>query len=381
MKTTRRQALLSAVCSAGLGLPTIRRMAPLFASGVDDSWQFPFCGSREPVSHSITPIVFDGKWNWKTQPEDQQGYLDPREFGLEIGIRWKSQGAARNVQGSTPVPVNLPGQEITGVEIEASDRCTARVAPLGENAGQLQVHAGELAPREIIEAVFRCKVRLFRFCPRYSAEQFPAVQLLSDRLRKDGLGNSPGIRADLKELRDIVESETSQHDHPWSKAEKFFRWTIGNIAGEPMAYTSVEHALKNRKGDCEERAGVFVALCRTAGIPARLVLVPNHCWAEFCLLDKEGVPHWIPAHTAAYDWFGWTGAHELVLQKGDRIWQPGSDKTVRLVTDWFSGEGRKPEVEYFASLIPADGPGKRMKNELGGWDLVDDHPEARFVRR
>lgn len=380
MKATRRQVLLSAVCGAGLGLPIHHQFGKLFLTGKVGPNPFDFQESRDPVSHSITPVLFDGKWNWKTQPEDQQGYLDPREFDLEIGLRWKSQGNARNVQGSTPVPVNLPGQEISDLKIEASDRCSAIIAPLTANAAQLQVHAAALAPRETVEAVVRCKVKLFRFCPKYTADQFPDRQDLPDEIRKEGLGNSPGIRADLKELRDIVETETSRHDHPWSKAEKFFRWTIGHIAGEPMAYTSVEKALKFRKGDCEERAGVFVALCRAAGIPARLVLVPNHCWAEFCLLDKDSLPHWIPAHTAAYDWFGWTGAHELVLQKGDRIWQPGSDKTVRLVTDWYSGEGRKPEVEYFASLIPAEGPGKRKKNELGGWDLVCDHPDAQLVR-
>ena len=51
-----------------------------------------------------------------------------------------------------------------------------------------------------------------------------------------------------------------------------------------------------------------------------------HNWAEFYLLDEQGEGHWIPAHTAAYSWFGWTGAHELVIQKGDNIRPPHNRK-------------------------------------------------------
>ena len=82
------------------------------------------------------------------------------------------------------------------------------------------------------------------------------------------------------------------------------------------------NSLRRRTGDCEELAGIFVALCRSAGIPARLVWVPNHNWAEFYLTDHEGQGHWIPAHTSCYTWFGWTGVHELVIQKGDRLSVP-----------------------------------------------------------
>ena len=88
-------------------------------------------------------------------------------------------------------------------------------------------------------------------------------------------------------------------------------------------------------------SAVFVALCRAAGIPARLVWIPNHNWAEFYLTDKDGKGHWIPAHTACYFWFGWTGVHELVLQKGDRIRLPErSNKAVPVAEDTGYCSGR-----------------------------------------
>jgi hypothetical protein len=382
MSISRRQVLAGSALSCGIfgGLALSRLMTPCGRLATPSAALASDCNARIPQAFSITPVVRDGKWNWKEQPLDQQGYVDPREFDISIGLRWTSQGRARNLRGTTPVPVILPGQEITDVRIEKSEGCAAEVVALSESAAQLQVQAPAIERGQTIAAAVILRARLFRFCPRYSKDQFQAAPTYPDAIMDQATGNSPGIRSDLTALQMLVDSLASQHEHPWSKCRKFFEWVRASIAGRPGAYTSVQAALKTRVGDCEERAGVFVALCRCAGIPARLVLVPNHCWAEFCLIDNEGVPRWIPAHTAAYDWFGWTGTHELVLQKGDRIWQLGSNKTVRLVTDWHSFEGRKPTIEYLGQLQPVSGPGKRIKNRQAGWNLMRTHPDDRFLR-
>ena len=157
-----------------------------------------------------------------------------------------------------------------------------------------------------------------------------------------------------------------------------------NIKGRPQNYTSVDAAIRHRVGDCEERAGVFIALCRAAGIPARLVWVPSHCWAEILLVDTRKKMHWIPVHTAAYSWFGWTGVHEVVLQKGDNIRIPQQRKKVRLVYDHFQCKGRKPKLEFTMSIKPVAnsgkdaGPGAREKMPNGRWKLVRKHDADKF---
>ena len=45
----------------------------------------------------------------------------------------------------------------------------------------------------------------------------------------------------------------------YDKARAFYEWVWANIKGRPQIYTSVTAALKDRVGDCEERAAVFVA--------------------------------------------------------------------------------------------------------------------------
>ena len=133
---------------------------------------------------------------------------------------------------------------------------------------------------------------------------------------------------------------------------------------------------------------MFVAFCRSAGIPARLVWVPNHNWAEFWLQDEAGKGHWIPAHTSAYNWFGWTGAHELVLQKGDKVFVPEDRKPQRLLADWMQWQGARPKVRFAAELRPVAetesteaGPGARSKDKKGEWLVVSNHPADRYGRK
>jgi hypothetical protein len=111
-----------------------------------------------------------------------------------------------------------------------------------------------------------------------------------------------------------------------------------------------------------------------------LVWVPNHNWAEFLLVDAEETGHWIPVHTAAYNWFGWTGVHELVLQKGDNIRVPEKRKPQRLTRDWAQWVGIRPRANFLAELRPLarqpdddPGPGARRKNARGEWELQRRH--------
>jgi hypothetical protein len=343
-------------------------------------------GCLESPTFSVTPVVFDGEWIWEKQPEDQKGLLDGRVFELEVGIRWRSDGEVRNLRSSTVAPVEFPEQKVLDFRIGASPGCSARVVPLTGTVGQLQVIADRMERGQKIEAKAVYRLLVSRFCPHFKPDQFPRKQSYDRKIQKQGLGNSPGIQWDLDGIRSVVVSLISDHDSPWSKAHKFYEWVWQSIEGRRGSYTSVQEALSQRVGDCEERAAVFIALCRAVNIPARLVWVPGHCWAEFCLNDWNGSIHWIPAHTAAYRWFGWTGAHEIVFQKGDRIFMPGKDSTVRLISDWYSFDGRRPSIEFFGEIKPVSlsgddpGPGHRRKNRRSGWDLVGEHPAKSRIR-
>ncbi len=337
-----------------------------------------------PPAFSLIPVVGDGRWIWR-EPPAETGLLEPREFSLTTRIEWRGKGDATSLWATTVAPVAHPEQELLDAEIVV-EGCAAETRALADTAAQFIATAPRIVAGQRIVAELRQRWRLYKSSHGFSRERFPFEQPGLDEAAAIWLSSSPGIECRGGKLSGLAGSIASPNDHPWDKARAFFEWTCREIAPRPGDYTSVDEALKNRVGDCEERAGVFIALCRVSGIPARLVWVPNHAWAEFALADDEGVWHWIPAHTAAYPWFGWTGAHELVLQKGDRIVIPETGRPVRLLGDRWGSAGAMPELAITAELTPlgetieSAGPGARTRDRESRWQLVERHPDDQQMR-
>ena len=338
-------------------------------------------------TRSVVPVVGDGKWVWKDPPKDQTGYLEPRPYELKVGIEIQGRGNATSIKATTPVPVPLPEQEIDRATIDKVG-CDAAFRQLTHEAGQLILAAPGIVNGQTIGAVATMRLTLHKEYFAHERDKFPQQQpRIPKEFAKAYLYDSPGIQTRVDEVQDLAAKVGGQIDHPWDKAKAFHNWVWENIRPLEGPYTSVVAAIRNRVGDCEEHASVFTALCRASGIPARLVWVPNHNWAEFALADESGKRHWIPAHTSCYQWFGWTGAHELVLQKGDSIELPEKRKPQRLMEDWMQWSGTRPQARWFAELRPlppeegADpGPGARSKNERGEWARVGNHELDPYLR-
>lgn len=378
MSTMNRRDLLrtAVAASCGAGLYPVSNRAP--SLGV----------SRRAPAFSVIPVVGDGHWIWKVPPEDETGYLEPRPYDVSVGIELEGTGSAGEIMATTAAPPAFPEQKIDEQTIEKVG-CTAQIRRLGEGAGQLFLAAAEISQGQVIRAVARFRMTLFKQFFNYQAEQFPARQRVPAEIRQSYLQDSPGIQVRSRQVRLLAKELTSgTPKHPFDKARAFAEWVPQHIKPQMGAYTSVTAALDDRRGDCEEMSAVFVALCRAVGIPARLVWIPNHNWAEFYLIDHSGQGHWIPAHTACYPWFGYNGAHELVLQKGDRLMVPERRKQVRLLADWMRFSGSAPKVRYTAELTPLApdtggeaGPGARRKDERGEWKVVGTHPLDATLRR
>ena len=341
---------------------------------------------QEGPAWSFDPVVGDGKWIWREPPKSERGYLEPRSYDVSIGVEIKGTENSCEAMATTPVPVAHPEQRIDSVTIEKFG-CEAAIRELAPGASQLLVHAPEIAPGQMVKAVAHFKITLFKQYQAFQKDQFPATQSIPNAIRSAALGDSPGIQTNAGAVRKLASQIAEGLDHPWDKAEAFVKWIRTNIRGQLGSYTSVLTAIQRKVGDCEEMSALFVAFCRASGIPARLVWVPNHNWAEFYLSDNEQ-GHWIPVHPACYNWFGWTGAHELVLQKGDRVRVPEQSSPSRLLMDWMRSNGR-PKADYVASLKPLPpteygdaGPGTRTKDsKTGEWKLTGKHEFDRVARR
>ncbi len=332
-----------------------------------------------PPVHSIIPVVGDGHWIW-TEPPPETGYLEPRDYELQIGIHLEGRGPVQRIKATTPVPVQLPEQQIRHVSVQA-DAGSARIRPLTSEAAQLCFLVPAMGEGDLVSARANMRLTLYKQYAGHAKDDFPVDQPTPPAaFRKQYSYDSPGIQTRTPEVRRLSQWIAGESEHPWDRAEAIYQWVWENITARIGNYTSVARAVRDRVGDCEERAACFVALCRATGIPARLVWVPNHNWAEFFLVDGEGTGHWIPAHTAAYSWFGWTGVHELVIQKGDHILVPEKRQPYRLLVDWAEWQGAKPKIRYSAALRPLPpqpgedaGPGARVKDARGQWVLQGGH--------
>lgn len=331
-----------------------------------------------PPAWAVTPVVGDGRWVDTKPPREPAGYYDRRAFELTVGIEMRGRGNATDLRAATPAPTTHPEQPIDDVTIETQG-CEARIQAVGEGAAQLLVAAGGIAAGQVVRATARYRLTLAKQFFGYDRDRFPGRQPQpAADVRAAYLGNSPGIETSSAHVRRLLDTVRGPDgEHPWDLARRCWTWVREQIRPRIGPYTSVVKAIENRVGDCEEMAGVFVALCRRAGIPARLVWVPNHNWAEFHLVDEQGAGHWIPAHTACYPWFGWTGVHELVIQKGDRVTPAQARAPQRLLEDWGQAAGPRPTFHWTAALRPLaakegddPGPGGRVKRESGEWALT-----------
>jgi len=343
--------------------------------------------AARPPASSVIPVVGDGHWIWNDPPKDVTGYLEPRTFDVSIGIELQGQGPATNLAATTTLPAPCPEQKIEDETVNASG-CQGEVRLVGPHARQLVLRAPAIATGQTLRAVVTSKVTVSKQYHGYCQGLFPAKQTPPTEIRRLYLGDSPGIQTRIPEVRALVDELNSGVEHAWERATRYAQWIRKNIRPLIGRFTSVQKALVERRGDCEEMSAVFVALCRATGIPARLVWVPNHNWTEFYLEDQKGVGHWIAAHLASYYWFGWTGAHELVLQKGDRLQVPERRGWFRLLEDWMQWMGKRPTVRFTADLTPLPakpagdaGPGTRHKIESGEWKVAGQHPLDRYTRR
>lgn len=236
------------------------------------------------------------------------------------------------------------------------------------------------SPKGRPSSLGRDKLTLLKQYHGYEKEQFTETPEVTKEFKKLYLYDSPGIQTRQKLVRDLVKEISGQLSHAWDKARAYHAWVWENIKRRQGRYTSVVTALREREGDCEEKAAVFVALCRASEIPARLVWVPNHNWAEIYLTNEQKQGVWIPVHTSCFSWFGWTGVHKLVLQKGDSIPIPESSKPQRLMVDWMQQIGARPHAQYFADLRPLPnagesdaGPGAQSKQPgTGEWTPLEN---------
>jgi len=137
----------------------------------------------------------------------------------------------------------------------------------------------------------------------------------------------------------------------WQRVEALYDYVIKHVDYEEgAADKSALDALQQGKADCHGIAALFVAMCRTEKIPARMVWVDGHQYAEFYLEDAAGQGHWYPVQSAGTRAFGEMPTPKVILQKGDNFRVPERrGERLRYASDYtllLSSPKHKPKVTY-----------------------------------
>ena len=215
----------------------------------------------KPPAFSVVPVVGDGKWIWKEPPEKDRGYLEERDYSLDVGIEMEGIGAANNILSTTTVPVEHPEQKVVDVQLETVG-CQAVMRQLAPGAAQLVMSVPQLERGQRVRAIAHYRLKLSKQYFAFERDQFPVKQMVPRDVQQTSLQDSPGIQTKIVPLRKLARELSSELDHPWDMAQAFANWIPKHIQPQIGSYTSVETALKTQRGDCEEMAGLFVALCR-----------------------------------------------------------------------------------------------------------------------
>ena len=277
-------------------------------------------------------------------PASRLTYQAPKTIEMLVGLRVAAgDGNMMQTTAMTVFPTSWPEQsvEIVQINVPPPFRYGFRDLPGGNR--QILFQAQLIPASAKLEATVQLRIEKRHIVGPEETTDLIVPRRLPSEANKF-LGKSPYIDTGAAELRRILkEIDAAQPLTEWKKIEMCYDWVRENIAYERGELKSVRAALRDRSGDCEEMTSTFVALCRTARIPARCVWLPNHCYAEFYMQDEAGNEFWFPCQLAGTRSFGSMPEYLPILQKGDRFKVPEKPELQRYLADYLASKaGYRP---------------------------------------
>ncbi|MBS0209219.1 MAG: transglutaminase domain-containing protein [Planctomycetes bacterium] len=284
------------------------------------------------------------------RPDKQQTHL------LQVGMIVTAEGVAcQGIVASAQVPIDWPEQEVKEVrrEFDATAR-DVNYKQIGATAKQMAVTMPYIAPGDSCKAIVVYEIKRTSLLPPADTSIFvkPNLKKLKSDIRIY-LGPSPNIESNSPKIKLLAKDITKDSTNAWDRVELIYDWTRKNIEFINGPLKNVLQTLKDGRGDSEELSSVFVAICRAAEVPARLVFVscPGHCYAEFYLEDADGQGYWIPCRPAGNREFGGIEEFRPIIQKGDNFIVPERPKDrLRFINEHLTGSGGAPTVKFVRDL-------------------------------
>ena len=275
----------------------------------------------------------------------------------QIGMIVTAQGGpCQGIYATAPVPIDWPEQKVQILKEEFTPAVQKiEYRTLGGTVKQMLVSMPLVPPGDEAKAVVTLEVRRNSLLPPDDVSIFvlPNVKKLPKDV-KPFLLPSPFIESNHTKIRAISREVLTAHksDNAWKQVEAIYDDVRSRVEYVKGPLKGALKSLQDGNGDCEELSSLFIAVCRASGIPARIVWVPDHCYPEFYLEDKDGKGFWFPCQAAGTREFGGITEHRPVLQKGDNFVVPEKPRDrQRYVAEYLTGKGGNPKVKFIRELL------------------------------
>jgi hypothetical protein len=243
-------------------------------------------------------------------------YEDPRRYRVEHqGVFRAGQADLTEMEMWLPVPLDTPGQEISGLSMEPqAEVCDGGTPADGGMAAARGGHAdapdarvarlrltGRDVPRpgETRTLVVSYDV----VCRAATADRgrllaLPYVPYSRDRPYRELTRDEPRIECRLPGIVEQAAKLRGSRRPAAHVALRAYEWVLDRTDYLHLEeFQGAAYCYDHRHGECSEYSALFVALCRAAGVPARMVTGFSvagrdnwHVWAEFMLPSGEWIP-------------------------------------------------------------------------------------------
>jgi hypothetical protein len=281
-------------------------------------------------------------------------YGEPQTIRFRVGAEiTASRGACRGIVAMVTVPLECPEQDVKLLDEEFSPEVrevTYRLLQGG--ARQMMISVPFLPAGATARAVVTAEVSMRPILPPEKTDELKIPKRVPRKLRMY-VNGSPYIEVKHQRIRALnreIMSEIDENATDWQKVETIYDHVLDHIDYVEGPDKGALETLRDGQADCQGRSMVFIALCRANKVPARMVWVDGHAYAEFYLEHKEGEGHWYPVESAGTRAFGEMPIARPILQKGDNFRVPERKEKLRYASDYLIGlptpGGGKPKVKY-----------------------------------
>ncbi len=272
-----------------------------------------------------------------------------------------NRGPCGNVLATVPVPIDSPEQTVTVLK-EAKTAQVKRLeyALLGGGVKQMRVTIPHLPEDEEASVVLTLKIDRREVLPPEHPAQLVVPENVDAKVFPY-LGPSPYIESNEAKIQSRAKEIVAGKTGAWEQVRAIYDWVLAHVKYEEGPIKGALAALNDGTGDAEELTSLFIALCRANKVPARMVWVPEHCYPEFYLVDREGRGQWIacqvPGRGISDGSFGQIAEFRPILQKGDNFTVPEKlGKRQRYVSEFARAKTGRPRVSFVREKVEQPKP-------------------------